>query len=81
MAEVGLDRHKTRSWLGWHHQMLLSFLAHHCLVRLQIQLNGLASALTIYWVIMQVTNLFAGSSYEAWCLATLTANRKSSVSS
>ena len=37
--EVGLDHYETRSWLGWHHHMTWSFLAHHFLVRLRIQLK------------------------------------------
>lgn len=34
-GEVGLDHYETRSWLGWHHHMLQSFVAHLFLVRLQ----------------------------------------------
>jgi hypothetical protein len=39
-----------RSWIGWHHHMLLVSLAHHFLVRLRIQFQELAPALTIYQV-------------------------------
>ena len=35
-GEVGMDHYETRTWLGWHHQMTLAFLAHLCLVRLQL---------------------------------------------
>lgn len=34
-GEVGLDHYETRSWLGWHHHMQQSFMAHLFLVRLQ----------------------------------------------
>jgi SRSO17 transposase len=49
-GEVGLDQYEMRSWIGWHHHMLLVSLAHHFLVRLRIQLQELAPALTIYQV-------------------------------
>lgn len=35
-GEVGMDQYETRTWLGWHHQMTHSLLAHLFLVRLQI---------------------------------------------
>ncbi len=31
-GEVGLDHYEVRGWLGWHHHVTLSFLAHHFLV-------------------------------------------------
>jgi SRSO17 transposase len=34
-GEVGLDQYETRTWLGWHHHMLQSFLAHLFLMRLR----------------------------------------------
>jgi SRSO17 transposase len=34
-GEVGMDHYETRSWLGWHHHMLQTFMAHLFLVRLQ----------------------------------------------
>jgi hypothetical protein len=46
-GQVGLDHYQTRSWLGWHHHMILSFLAHHFLVWLRVKLKTLAPALTI----------------------------------
>jgi SRSO17 transposase len=46
-GEVGLDHYETRSWLGWHHHMVLVMLAHHFLVRLRVQLGGVAPALTV----------------------------------
>ncbi len=35
-GEVGMDHYETRTWLGWHHHMTLSILAHLFLVRLQL---------------------------------------------
>lgn len=35
-SELGMDHYEVRSWRGWHHQMTLSFLAHHFLIRLQL---------------------------------------------
>ena len=49
-GEVGMDHYEMRSWLGWHHHMVLVSLAHHFLVRLRIQFQGQAHALTIYQV-------------------------------
>jgi SRSO17 transposase len=49
-GEVGFDHYELRSWLGWHHHMLLVSLAHHFLVRLRIQSQPLAPALTLYQV-------------------------------
>jgi SRSO17 transposase len=49
-GEVGMDQYEMRSWLGWHHHMLLVSLAHHFLVRLRILFQEQAPALTIYQV-------------------------------
>jgi len=49
-GEVGMDHYEMRSWLGWHHHMLLVSLAHHFLVRLRIRFQEQAPALTIYQV-------------------------------
>jgi SRSO17 transposase len=49
-GEVGLDHYEMRSWLGWHHHMLLVALAHHFLMRLRIRFQKRAPALTIYQV-------------------------------
>jgi SRSO17 transposase len=49
-GEVGMDHYEMRSWMGWHHHMLLVSLAHHFLVRLRIQFQERAPALTIYQV-------------------------------
>jgi SRSO17 transposase len=47
---VGMDHYEMRSWIGWHHHMLLVSLAHHFLVRLRILFQDQAPALTIYQV-------------------------------
>ena len=49
-GEVGFDHYETRSWLGWHHHMLLVSLAHHFLVRLRIRFQEQSPALTVYQV-------------------------------
>jgi len=49
-GEVGFDHYEMRSWLGWHHHMLLVALAHHFLVRLRVRFQHYAPALTIYQV-------------------------------
>jgi SRSO17 transposase len=38
-SELGMDHYETRTWAGWHHQITLSFLAHHFLLRLRLQLK------------------------------------------
>jgi SRSO17 transposase len=38
-SELGMDHYETRTWRGWHHQMTLTFLAHHFLVRLRLRLK------------------------------------------
>ena len=55
-GEVGMDQYEMRSWIGWDHppcgdhHMLLVSLAHHFLVRLRIQFQEQAPALTLYQV-------------------------------
>ena len=49
-GEIGLDQYETRSWLGWHHHMLLVALAHHFLVRLRVRFHEKSPALTVYQV-------------------------------
>lgn len=50
-GEVGLDHYETRSWLGWHHHMVLVMLAHHFLVRLPV--FDAAAALRMVWYYQQ----------------------------
>ncbi len=35
-GEVGMDHYETRTWLGWHHHMAHTFLAHLFLMRLRL---------------------------------------------
>lgn len=56
-GEVGMDHYEMRSWVGWHHHMLLVSLAHHFLVRLRIQFQKQAPALTIYQVRFLLCNV------------------------
>lgn len=39
-GELGMDHYQVRGWTGWHHHMTMTFLSHHFLVRLRIQLGG-----------------------------------------
>jgi len=39
-GEVGLDHYEVRGWVGWHHHVTLSFLAHHVLVQARLRLGG-----------------------------------------
>jgi SRSO17 transposase len=43
-GEVGMAHYETRSWLGWHHHMAQTFMAHLFLVRLQQQLQKKSGA-------------------------------------
>jgi len=56
-GEIGFDHYETRSWLGWHHHMLLTSLAHHFLVRLRVLLKDKAPALTIYQIRLLLTSI------------------------
>ena len=49
-GEIGLVHYETRSWLGWHHHMLLVALAHHFLIRLRVRFHDKSPALTVYQV-------------------------------
>jgi SRSO17 transposase len=46
-TELGMDQYETRSWLGWHHHMLLVMLAHHFLVWVRVRWRERAPALTL----------------------------------
>lgn len=39
-GELGLDHYEVRGWVGWHHHVTLTFLAHHFLVRARLRLGG-----------------------------------------
>jgi SRSO17 transposase len=64
-GEVGLDHYQTRSWLGWLHHMVLSFLAHHFLVRLRIKLKAHAPALTVYQVRLLLLSVLPKPEFDA----------------
>ena len=53
-----------RSWQGRHHHVLLVSLAHHFLVRLRIQFQGQAPALTIYQVRMLLLSVLPSSFFD-----------------
>ena len=36
-GEVGMDQYEVRTWAGWYHQMVQSFMAHYVLMRLRLQ--------------------------------------------
>ena len=56
-GEVGFDHYETRSWLGWHHHMVLVALAHFFLVRLRLLFHEQAPALTIYQMRLLVVSV------------------------
>lgn len=55
--ELGMDQYETRSWLGWHHHMVLVMLAHHFLVWVRQQLQDKAPALTLCQVRVLITSV------------------------
>lgn len=64
-GEVGFDHYETRSWLGWHHHMLLSSLAHHFLVRMRVKLHERAPALTVYQVRLLLVSILPKPVFDA----------------
>jgi SRSO17 transposase len=38
-GEIGMDHYETRTWVGWHHHMAQTFLAHHFLMQVRAQLK------------------------------------------
>jgi SRSO17 transposase len=63
-GEVGLDHYEMRSWIGWHHHMLLVSLAHHFLVRLRIRFQDQAPALSIYQVRLLLSSVLPTSVFD-----------------
>jgi SRSO17 transposase len=39
-SELGMDHYEVRTWVGWHHHLTMTLLAHHFLVRLRLRLGG-----------------------------------------
>jgi SRSO17 transposase len=64
-GEVGLDHSETRSWLGWHHHVVLVMLAHHFLVRLRVQLGGVAPALSVEQVRLLLVSVLPTPVFDA----------------
>lgn len=64
-GEIGLDHYETRSWLGWHHHMLLVALSHHFLVRLRIKFKDKSPALTFDQVRLLLTSVLPRPVFEA----------------
>jgi SRSO17 transposase len=64
-GELGFDHYETRSWLGWHHHMLLVSLAHHFLVRLRLKFKDKAPSLTIYQVRLLLTSVLPKPIFDA----------------
>jgi SRSO17 transposase len=64
-GEVGFDHYEMRSWLGWHHHMLLVSLAHHFLVRLRIRFQDQAPALTVYQVRLLLISVLPKPTFDA----------------
>jgi len=38
-SELGMDHYEVRGWVGWHHHLTMTLLAHHFLVRLRLRLG------------------------------------------
>ena len=64
-GEVGFDHYEMRSWLGWHHHMLLVALAHHFLVRLRVRFQQLSPALTVYQVRLLLASVLPKPVFDA----------------
>lgn len=64
-GELGFDHYETRSWLGWHHHMLLVSLAHHFLVRLRLKFKDKAPSLTLYQVRLLLTSVLPKPVFDA----------------
>ncbi len=63
--ELGMDQYETRSWLGWHHHMVLVMLAHHFLVWVRQQFQEKAPALTLCQVRLLITSVIPKLSVDA----------------
>ena len=63
-GELGFDHYETRSWLGWHHHLLLVSLAHHFLVHLRLKFKDKAPALTLYQVRLLLTSVLPKPGFD-----------------
>jgi SRSO17 transposase len=64
-GEVGFDHYEMRSWLGWHHHMLLVALAHHFLVRLRVRFQKQAPALSVYQIRLLLASVLPKPYFDA----------------
>lgn len=64
-GELGMDHYETRSWLGWHHHMLLTALAHHFLVWVRVQFHTRAPALTVNQVRLLLLSVLPKPDFDA----------------
>jgi SRSO17 transposase len=64
-GEVGMDHYETRSWLGWHHHMFLTALAHHFLVWIRVHFREYAPALTVSQVRMLLLSVLPKPEFDA----------------
>lgn len=64
-GEVGMDHYETRSWLGWHHHMVLTALAHHFLVWIRVQFHLRAPALTVNQVRLLLLSVLPKPEFDA----------------
>jgi len=63
--EIGLGDYQVRSWMGWHHHMTLCILAHFFLVRLKLNLQEDAPALTLAQVILLLKAVLPMPEFDA----------------
>jgi SRSO17 transposase len=69
---IGLGDYQVRSWIGWHHHMTLSILAHFFLVRLRVRLRDKAPALTLPQAKLLLTSILPKREFDAdWVLEVL----------
>jgi SRSO17 transposase len=64
-GEIGFDHYETRSWVGWHHHLLLVSLAHHFLVYLRLKFKDKAPALTLYQVRLLLISVLPKPVFDA----------------
>ncbi len=60
-----IGHYEMRSWLSWHHHMLLVALAHHFLVRLRVRFQHLSPALTVYQVRLLLASVLPKPIFDA----------------
>jgi SRSO17 transposase len=63
--ELGMDQYETRSWLGWHHHMVLVMLAHHFLCWVRLRWSESAPELTLAQVRLLLTSVLVKPVWDA----------------